>query len=593
MYRILSVVVLLWAVVFLVFNENPVPPLDVMRQIIWVWSGTFVCVASLMGLGKLTAWGFRSDRIRWDIAMVTGLGSAAVLLLVIVLAGWWSGFTIGALLLLGLACLFVPTVIEWPQIDSYAWILITGTACWTMLDALAPCVDTDALYYHLALAKQISIRGSLIGGFLEPNGSRPMMLHLLYSLSYTLVGEQSPAVLHWLLSLSLLVSVTERSKGGIWAVLFLVSSWSFIQEMGIVSNNLPAAFALFLVFICVEEKKYRFAVVLAFVALSIKLTVIGVLAGIWVFCVSTVKIRMWILVATLLLFSVWPLRNVWDGLHPLFPYMGWDEPFQYVEKYGMGRRIKDMLLLPWNVMMHATPNTHIFQGKLNPIVFVAVFFTFALHKRWIALVCFSLFFWAMGPQWIRHLLMVLPILGYMFARTMVSAPMELRGAVFVCILFGLPGNWGPLLARWSEAWTVVSGQVPREEFQEEHIPGFQALHWADRKLPKDAVLDLFYVWGGSVLNRPYRLSSVEDHIPVRSWIRKHGDDSIDKLNTEFLIVGKPAISYKKYSFLSKEVYEKEFEAPIAKLEELLLKQSVLVYTAKGYRVYRVKKSVDN
>ena len=94
------------------------------------------------------------------------------------------------------------------------------------------------------------------------------------------------------------------------------------------------------------------------------------------------------------------------------------------------------------------------------------------------------------------------------------------------------------------------------------------------------------------MNRPYLLSSVEDHIPVRAWIRKNGEQSISNLEAEFLIMGKPAISYKKYPFLSKETYKKEFEEPIQQFEELLLKQAVLVYTDRGYRVYRVKKSID-
>ena len=43
------------------------------------------------------------------------------------------------------------------------------------------------------------------------------------------ISEKGPSLIHWLLSMGLVISVLERSKGGAQSLL-LVSSWSFIQE---------------------------------------------------------------------------------------------------------------------------------------------------------------------------------------------------------------------------------------------------------------------------------------------------------------------------------------------------------------------------
>ena len=114
----------------------------------------------------------------------------------------------------------------------------------------------------------------------------------------------------------------------------------------------------------------------------------------------------------------------------------------------------------------------------------------------------------------------------------------------------------------------------------------------DQKLPADACPALAFVWAGSLLNRPYVLSSVEDHIPVRSWLRTYQKESLAVLPCEYIVVGKPAMSRTRYGFLSDDDFQKYVSEPLSLLEELLLQQGVLIYTAGGTRVYRIEKDID-
>ena len=135
----------------------------------------------------------------------------------------------------------------------------------------------------------------------------------------------------------------------------------------------------------------------------------------------------------------------------------------------------------------------------------------------------------------------------------------------------------------------MRGVVKEESFLKKNVVGYQALTWVDQKLPKDSCPALLFVWSGAVLNRPYILSSVEDHIPVREWLIKYGENALNVLECDHLVVGNPAMNRKTYSFLADEVYQSQIVEPLKLLEERLLQQGTLVYTAKGVRVYRIEK----
>jgi len=360
-----------------------------------------------------------------------------------------------------------------------------------------------------------------------------------------------------------------------------------MQEVGVISNNLPTAFAVFLTWRMVCEKKYRIAMWLAFVALSYKLTCLGLIVGIWLFYVPNWRIRVKLLVVVCVLFAIWPIRNLFMDLPLLFPFSGWEEPFQHLEKYGMGRSLTDFIRLPWNIFAHAKIDSHQFQGQLSWMLLGACLLLWKTDKKNLAFLFLGFVFWAVGPQWLRHLILLLPMLVFVVGKYIHN-----NGARFVLccgLLLGLSGNWGPLFSRWSAKWDVIRGEMDRDSFLSEEIVGYDVLQWANKKVPKEECISVIYLWSGAVLDRPYILSSVEDHIPIRSWIKRNQEQIFDVLSCKYLVVGKAMMSRKRYDFLSDENFQKQITEPLAILDELLIKKARLVYTAKGNRVYRIQK----
>ena len=547
--------------------------------------GAFLCLCSAIG------WSYFFRVAQWDVRLVLGLGVQGLIAFFCASIGLWGLPIMIILVGVGSALfLYGRRELVYPCVDEHTkWMLLLIALC-TFIDAWSPVIDTDALYYHLALAKQMAIRGELLGGWLNPNGSRPMLLHMSYSLVYGLVGSKAPSLLYWLLSMALLISVSDRVKNSVWVLLLMVSSWSFIQELGVLSNNLPTAFALFLTWRMVCHAQYRIAACLAFVTLSFKLTALGAIFAIWLFFVKGWRHRFEVLLITSTLFLVWPIRNLLEGLHPLFPYMGWSEPFQHLDKYGMGREWYDFLWLPYNIFIYAQKDSYVFQGQLSLMLAVSIWGWLRSGRSTKLLLLLSFIFWAIGPQWLRHLMLLVPIYVYVVSREFQHR--LFRTATFMAFLAGVPSNWGPMMIRWGEATKVITGEQSEIEYQKDNIVGYSALKWSNEKIPEDNCAVLVYVWGGALLDRPYVLSSVEDHIPVRSWVMEHGKQSLQKWPCDYIIVGRPALHRKSFRFLSDTEYKRLFETPLKQLEDLLQTQAHLIYTAQGVRVFRIEKKVD-
>ncbi|MDP6935714.1 MAG: hypothetical protein QGG40_22530, partial [Myxococcota bacterium] len=319
---------------------------------------------------------------------------------------------------------------------------------------------------------------------------------------------------------------------------------------------------------------------LAGAALSCKYTTAGILVGIFLVARLPWGHRVVAGVIALALVSPWWARNLAEGLHPLFPFAGWPEVgdlvFQYREKYGAGRDLVSMAMLPWNVVITAEPDSFRFLGKLNPawlalapgLVWSAC--RPGVHRRILVAGAIGGLAWAVGPHWLQYLLPTLPILALgLTAGTMAlnRRPMPARlafGALFVAWVAGLPSNWGPLLERASDRLPSAMGGESREDFLEREFHGYSAVAWANEHLPEDARVALLFNWSGYLLERDWVLSSVEDHVPSRYWLFEHGEDTLDVLADQgvtHLLVSRVHFIQKVYPFLDTETFERTFRAP--------------------------------
>lgn len=524
------------------------------------------------------------------VSLSIGLGSAGIILTAALLGSGW---------------LLRPTI-RWPSMPPGALAACGVLLLVGLIDASAPPIDTDELYYHLALPAEMLQTGGLVGGPLRPDGSRPMLLHLPYAALLSSGGPSAPRLFHLSLSLALLsglVSLSRRHLGnstiGTWACWLLVGSWSVTQGVGLAANNLPTALAVLLTLDCALRGERRVLPLLAGLALSIKYTAAGAIAGIWLVAQLPWRVRIWTGVAALAVVSPWWLINAGRGLHPLFPFAGWpgDMPFQYLEKYGYGRTLPDLLLLPYRAVMHAEINSFHLLGRISPgfaaLLPAAVLASWRspmVRRLWVVSGV-SLLMWAMGPHWLRYLLPALPLIALTLAAGLSTSRGVLPVAVALVIGLGLPSNWGPLLAPLADRLPAAIGQESREAYLSRTEETWATMQWSNTHLPEDARVAILYAWTGYFLERPVVLSSVEDHIPVRHWLMMHGTASLSALKDQgvsHLIVGQTMPIQNAYPFLSDEEFVRGFAEPSMLLEELLLQEAILLFEENRLRVYRLR-----
>lgn len=495
-----------------------------------------------------------------------------------------------------------PTI-RWPALPPATVAAIAVVVAVGLIDAAAPPIGTDELYYHLALPAEMLRTGELVGGVLRPDGSRPMILHLPFAALLSAGGDAAPRLLHLGLVVALLaglVSVSRRHLGdaraGVWAGWLMVGSWSVLHDVGLAANDLPTALAVLLALDCALRGDQRALPLLGGLALSLKYTAAGAIAGVWLAARLPWPARAWTTAAALAVVSPWWLINLREGLHPLFPFAGWsgDVSFQYLEKYGYGRSPLDLLLLPFRAVMRADIDSFQLLGRLSPGF--AALLPAALARTWTDRTCRRLWLasaavlvmWAAGPHWLRYLLPGLPILALALGAGSTHTP---RLALAAVLVVGLPANWGPLLPQLADRLPAATGQEPRDDYLARKAPSWPAIRWANAHLPEDARVAILYAWSGYLLQRPYVLSSVEDHIPVRHWLLTHGDQSIDRLRAvgvSHLIVGSSLPIRRVYPFLSDEDFAQGFVRPSEILEERLLREAILIYEENRIRVYEIR-----
>lgn len=543
-------------------------------------------------------------------ASVVGLGLWGLGGLALASGGWLDTTGMAALAALLSSGWLLRPPLRLPRLaPDQGWILLAGGIVLVLAlpAALAPATDTDELYYHLALPAEMLREHGLVGGLLRPDGNRPMALHLPYAMLLAIGGDSAPRLLHLALSLGLVLATAGLARAqfgpraGSWAALLLAGSWSFAQEAGLASNNLPAALAVLAALDAARRGEARALALTAGTALAIKYTAGGAIAGVFLIAAMPWRARVLTGLAALALVSPWWLRNALEGQHPLFPFAGWpslglvDFAFQFPEKYGAGRDLASMLLLPYNAVMGAETDSFRFLGRLSPALLAllpaALLALRGAEARRLALAaaCAGAF-WALGPHWLRYLLPGLPLLVLALVAGADSLPRIARIGLGTCFLLGVPANLGPLLERAADRLPAATGRESRDEFLARNLETWPVYAWANTHLPNEARVALLFHWGAALIERPTLLASVEDHIPTRYFLLQHGEDSLRALTragATHAIVTRVRFAKRLYPFLDEATFNASFKAPEELLERLLLNEATLVYEHRRTAVYRL------
>jgi hypothetical protein len=584
---------------------------------------------ALIGAGGAALKRFAPDALAettgGSLALVVGLGIVGAALLPVALVCGPDGvpWTLASSAALVTACLGWRTrpSLRLPQLPAGAAALGAVLLLPSLAEALAPPTDTDELYYHLALPRVLVEGGGLPGGLLHPDGSRPLPLHLVHAALLALGGEAAPRLFHlglvavtvasvWALAEAHFPRRTAPHPGAVPA-LALLGSYSFLREAGLAYNDHAVALAVLLAADAALRDRTRLAGALAGIALAVKYTAAPVLAGVGL----VVLARAWSragrgaarplaasLVLALLPILPWLARNAWEGLHPLFPYAGWPDSdaftFVYPEKYGMGRGWTDTLLLPYNLVFRARPDSFAFLGRLSPlwivvagggVVAAARGPARATARALLVVVVVGFAGWAAGAQLLRWLLPVSAVAA------LLGGAVRLRAAWLVVWLAGAVANLGPLWERAAERVAVTTGRETREEFLARELPAWPALAYLRDHVPADSPVAMLFAWHGYHVLQPTILGSVEDHVPTRWWLARHGSDALGALRRDgvtHVLVGDVAFLPSSYRFLSKEELDTAFNAPRRALRDQLLREATRLFARSRWEIWRLDGGAD-
>ena len=473
-----------------------------------------------------------------------------------------------------------------------------------LFDVLAPSTDTDELSYQLAMPKRLVEGGQMLGGFLHPEGSRPMPVHLVFGALYGLGGEG--AVRAWCLGVAVTLVLGVRALAeerfgegqGDLPALAMLGSFSWLREAGIASNNHVVALWLLVAADAVLHRRFVLMGWMCGFALAAKYTAAPVVAGLalvaaWDGLRTEPRRVILAAIATILPLVPWWARNAAAGLHPLFPFAGWpdaaDFVFMYREKYGMGHDAASTALLPWNLLMRSEVGTFGFLGRVSLLwAGLALAALAGLGDGAVRRLAFvgALGFvgWAAGVQIVRYLL---PLLG---VAALAGGTLPRRWPAFLLFAASLPANLAPSLRDAAARAAVVTGAESEDTFLERELPAWPALRYLRDHVPEDAPVAMLYAWYGYRVEQPWILGSVEDHVPTRYWIWQHGERSLTELRdmgVRYLLVGDVHFLKKSYPFLTPEVLEEQFRRPEDLLRKLLTRDATRLFAEEKWEVWRL------
>jgi len=412
--------------------------------------------------------------------------------------------------------------------------------------ALAPPTGTDALVYHLAVPKAYLQAGGMIS---LPNNIYsffPLQFEMLYLLALSIGGE----VLAQLLGLG--ISVT--TLGGIalfykryflgkllWVPCLIFFSTPTFWEVSFLAyvDFQVAGFILMAVYAWArwreEEKNGWFVLMSLFsgMAIATKLSslVIFAIAFLGIVVVKgnslkkTLSFSSLFVLAVFLFLVPWWLRNLifTDG-NPFAPYLiqffggngiNWDQvrssmQFDYYQSFGMGRSLKDFLLLPWNLTFYSEKSSLRFDGQIGILYLLSLpFLGVVMFKRkrvgsigfFISLLMFCVFFisWFFMSQYIRLLTVPFIFLSMLLAFGLevsyLSSGKPLRILTTVVFVLGLMFNGAVICKDWLDRnpFPVLFGTQSRDDYLESKIPSYPIYKAINNKLSNDDKALLVYL----------------------------------------------------------------------------------------------------
>ncbi len=250
----------------------------------------------------------------------------------------------------------------------------------------------------------------------------------------------------------------------------------------------------------------------------------------------------WFALPALVLWSPWVVKAASYTGNPVYPFLyGWfggpdwsaalgEQLAAWQRSIGMGRTLRDYLLLPVRVILRGGPGYAHFDGRLNAfwIILVPLAVVFGVRDRFarrclgVAGLCFL--FWSLTSQQMRFLIPVLPLLGIAAATAFVRVTervsrTSVRRGLWTVVIIGTVLGVGrePSPARDGKTTApplppLVLGHVPRP-------PVDSVYAFINRELPRAARVLCLNTNRGLFLDRAYVADSFFEASQIADWLK--------------------------------------------------------------------------
>ncbi|HNW35794.1 MAG TPA: hypothetical protein PKM25_12725, partial [Candidatus Ozemobacteraceae bacterium] len=391
-----------------------------------------------------------------------------------------------------------------------------------------------------------------------PPANRPQNIHILYTIIGSFAGNTAMRTISWGFGLAtaLLLAMVVGRRISPAAGAFAAIAWQTHPEISLVARtaytDLPIAYlALATVFLINEVRNKEPASVLPALSVvsafagGVKTSGLGLLFLAVIAAPVILRLRpewddrqkRWMsdlikfTVVTTLLGFPWYLRNWYTTGNPIYPQMGYlwhftwfippaiaafervfhiPLPFTYdptvlLDRFGMGRDVLALLMLPWNVSIHghvhdATSSLIYFDGQIGflPLALAPLLFTSFFdrkrnpeHAALALATCGAFVLWAAGSHQIRFLLPCLGLAAALCGFRLISPFADKRLACILAIAAILSsGSFS--MTRNLRCEAFLSGKEPAEALLGRELPFYGAYQWFNTHAgSNDKLLPLF------------------------------------------------------------------------------------------------------
>ena len=255
-----------------------------------------------------------------------------------------------------------------------------------------------------------------------------------------------------------------------------------------------------------------------------------------------------------LCWMIWNWVDLGNPVYPmawfLFGGSGWDETralamSQYFDLYGMGRNLKDYLMLPWNLAFAGRFDTIRFDGAMGPFLIVFLLLAIAtavllIRRRLVnhmlrnigVMLVISAAFFVFGTQQVRFwvpsqvltCIFVAPTVGLLVH--FVRGKGMLKVALILAVIASLAWNMWFLGKQFLKVgyYKPVLGMEQEQAFLIRQIPGYRVLEFINQSLPKHS--RILCVWTGAYgyyIDRSYYSDTFIEDVTLKKLIDASSD----------------------------------------------------------------------